>query len=266
MKSHLTHFVDSFHFTKQFFKTLLWDALSIGGVSLLFSVFFSYITAKGAELTGGQTSDQLQNMILNSPTNQVATFASELKTFIIIFIAGLLILLLVSSLFFVYTRKKIWGTLVEIKSVPFSRWFGLQVLVSVFAILYGLVVAIFRTGVTIVLNSAGQNAIAIITAIISVIFLLIFLFFSFAVGYGLQKKGKVFEGISLGLSELFGNMRLVCGVFLFGLVVLALITLFFYLGQSLTYVSSFTITVINITLFILYLSWLRWYFVKVIQK
>ncbi|MBI2572608.1 hypothetical protein HYV86_02000 [Candidatus Woesearchaeota archaeon] len=258
MKSNLTHFVDSFHFTKQFFETILFEGFGIGSIALAFYLFFVYTQTKAEFLFAGRTTEQLQQYLLNGPTEQVAAFASELQSFIVIFTVCLLILSILSYLLFSYTRKKIWQTLAH--DVKWSKWCGLSAAMFFFALVYTFVVAIIRSLVAVIFRSMGENAVSLSGTIVSVIFIILFLLLGFTVAYGLTIKKKVFEGISFGLSLLVKNKTRMSVLFCYAFLMLAVLSLFMYLAHNLVYLSQNTLLFINGFVFFIYLTWLRWYF------
>ncbi len=266
---YLADFVNSFHFTRQFCKTLLLDAISFGGIGLVFFLFFLYLQNTAESMFGGKTADQLQLFLLNGPTEQVANFTSELQFFLIIFIVGTVVLLIGGFLWLSYTRQQVWKTLMP-STTPslsrYSRWCGLTAMLSIFTLVYALLAAMLRTIISLLFTSLGENAVALSGTLASVVFILVLFFIGFAAAYGLQSKGKVFEGISFGLARLTANKSRTATVFGFGVLILAILSLFLYLLHNATYLSEATMVVVNAIIFVLYLSWLRWYYYGAVIK
>lgn len=270
MNKHFRTYLDSFKPKKELFYIFIVDVLFWGIIFGLFSLFGQIMQGKSWLLTKGKTPEQIQQLLLTMQPEEMQAFFLQMKSFMVFFIIGLMVLGAITLLLFSLSRGLIWNKLVERKltSKSYWKWNGLNLALIMPLLVYLLVFAIVKIlfNLFIVLAITNQTFLSLASDFINIIFLLGWLVFGFLVGYSFVKEYKVWKS----LGEAFGLIKLkwknIWRMFLLALGTAMVLGLALGLaGKGLIYQKELLVG-LNAVVFLLFLAWMRVYAVKIMKE
>ncbi|MDP3639876.1 MAG: hypothetical protein Q8R53_01600 [Nanoarchaeota archaeon] len=254
-------------------KMFLIDTAAFALLFALFSAFSTYLREKAAPLAAAQTALATQD------SQALLPFLTDIKQFLLVFIIGGILLLLITLALVSFSRAAIWSTLVKKhfpKKLPW-RWVGLSLALVIPALLLGaflllvklLGARLFRGLLS--LNAswyvANQQAVSIIESFLNsglnFLLLLLFLAFLFSAALAFVQKERAWASIGETVSLLKKNFRQLPAFLLFSLGTALLVSLPSRLFSSAPYLYPTAWNVIMAAVSLLYLSWLRLYFLEI---
>ena len=280
LKESWKNYLSSF---KQRSRLIYLFLIDTGAFSIIFLVFYwfsNYLQTKSQDILQGRTAEEVQKLLSTSADpQQVLPFLVNIRSFLLISLV-LLVLIIVGALFlFSYSRAMIWNRLQHKKVTKFWRWNLLNLSLIFPLIVFGIVYLIVKLISTIFINlpfklaplfttqypqfvdnltSIFNNAVGFY-AVLLMSLIIFLIYYSFAQSY------KVWDSIGNGFSLFKKNLKplLVLGLFaaLTGLI-LTVITIplrkMFLYSPVISAISSLIIAS-------LYFAWLRIYLLKTIH-
>ncbi|MBI1968927.1 hypothetical protein HYS49_03375, partial [Candidatus Woesearchaeota archaeon] len=265
-------YLDSFSNLPLVGKTFLIDAAAFALLFALFSAFSAYLQKKSSSLAGAQ-----QAMLSQNP-EALLPYLMDIKQFLLVFIVGGILLLLVTLALVSFSRAYIWSTLIKKhlqKKMPW-RWIGLSLALIIPSLLLGafllllelLGARLFQSLLS--LNAswyvASQQAVSIIGSFLNsglnFLLLLIFLAFLFSAALTFVQKERAWASIGEAFSLLKKNIRQLPVFLLFALGTALLLSLLSRLFSSAQYLYPTAWMIATAAVSLLYLSWLRLYFLE----
>ncbi len=265
-------YLDSFSNLPLVGKTFLIDAAAFALLFALFSAFSAYLQKKSSSLAGAQ-----QAMLSQNP-EALLPYLMDIKQFLLVFIVGGILLLLVTLALVSFSRAYIWSTLIKKhlqKKMPW-RWIGLSLALIIPSLLLGafllllelLGARLFQSLLS--LNAswyvASQQAVSIIGSFLNsglnFLLLLIFLAFLFSAALAFVQKERAWASIGEAFSLLKKNIRQLPVFLLFALGTALLLSLLSRLFSSAQYLYPTAWMIATAAVSLLYLSWLRLYFLE----
>lgn len=264
----LTQFIQSFK-DKKILPIFLVDIVFFGVISALFYYFGEKIKEKSAAFTGFTSAEQLQQAILSSP-EQAEILLTTMKSFILTFLIGLIILLALLVLGFALSRAWIWNYLLgkKLHRKNYWRW-NLLVLTLIIPLVLYLFASLVVRGILSYLFSFLNNVtvLQLLNNLIVFVLILFFFVFVFIVYYLFTSQYRVWQSIG----DTFNFIKIKWGklwkFFLFvlatGLVVNVILV---FIPKLITYffIHPTTFSLLNTGIFLLFLAWMRVYLVKTI--
>jgi len=170
---------------------------------------------------------------------EISMMTGNLKSFVILFIAGAVILFFVGLFSLALSRTLIWNYLLK-KRFSFKRYLKMALLIIVLFV--GIIIVLLVSSVVMLLN---RTAFSILFSL-----LMLFLFyFVFNAKINFTKTGKIFDSIGNAFKNIDRNVYLLC---LIPFIVVMLITF----ATSFMFAQVLNI-IISMILIILFSSWMR---------
>lgn len=272
-------YIRSFKLTNDFWMTLTVDFIFFGIMMMVFSWFSDYVQGKSILLMQGKTPEQLQELFLSSPAD-AAPYLNDLTTFLITFLVILAILLLLTFFGFSLIQAMIWNHLLgkRLSSKNYWRWNALHVTLLFPLLIYGLLFFILKliTGgifnFLLTLNetfyfqhvSLVLSTLKFLNAGTGFILAVPFLLFLFLVYVNFVKEYRVWFSIGEGLRLSKVHRKKIVMIAFFSLVSMIGLTMVLLPFQSLVR-TSFLLTGIDLLFLLAFVSWLRIYFLKMVN-
>lgn len=280
MNKHLQHYLDSFKVKKVFWATFIIDLIFFGAVGLAFSKFGQYLQNRSLELMAGRTPQQLQQLIATAP-EQALPFLEGLKSFLLISVSSIMLLVLLTFLLISLEQAFIWNMLHQKKltSKTYWRWNLLHLSLIIPILIYGLGAGIVKLVTSAIFRFIGnlsptlylQNA-ALIEAIILIlnnavkfILVLFALLLLFLIYSTFTEKYKVWNSIGEGLSKLKPQWPQWWRMILLMAATAVIVTLIVIPLQKALFLYPFAESVINFMVSFLFLNWMRLYVVAALK-
>ena len=256
-------FLHSFLEWKVILTTLSIDVVSTALITALFWGYGSILGAKAYALSGGQSVEQLKNSLLTGTLENSQIFLAKIKLFTILFIGGAIAIIIITVLVYSLSRAILWYHLMDLSFQHYWKWNGMAILLGFMLLPYTLLVFLFRYLVNSLIPIRSQLLFSIVDGISISIFIYLFLILTFAITLSFVEKYRVWEAIGHGFYLLKKNRSKLWKTFLFALLIGLLINIKVSLLQT-QIPSPLIFAIVRIGLFLLFLSWLRIYFVKTI--
>jgi hypothetical protein len=212
--------------------------------------YFTYVQTKSYNLFGGQTPEQVQQLLLTGTVEQVQALASTLQWFAVLLVAGTVLLITAIIFGYSYSRSLIWYDLLKIKG-KYWRWNLLTLLLLLLLILYGILMWLIR----LITQAITQNV--YVDGIVSTILFLFMFIFLFSLFRNFAQSYKVWESVGKAF-EIFSKKKLwVKFLHIAGISVL-LTLIFIPLNRYLYFHPRFEF-IVPFLVFLLFLAWMRVY-------
>ncbi|PIZ50790.1 hypothetical protein COY27_05735 [Candidatus Woesearchaeota archaeon CG_4_10_14_0_2_um_filter_33_13] len=281
MNKHLKNYLDSFKVKKQFWQIFLIDFIFFSVIGIVYYTFSNYLQNRSFQVLGGKTSAELQNLLTTSTPEKLLPFLTELKSFLFFSLVMILIIVILSFLYFSYTRALIWNHLEnkKLNKKTYWRW-NLLNLSLIFPLLSYIIVATIITFITswlfskvitisptfyVTYQSIMEGVTILLNGIVSfflVLFFLIILFFTYK---SFTQKYRIWESIGHSFQMIKQNWSKLWKFLLQAIGTALLLTLIMWPLRTL-YASNFFFSVtINMIISLLYLAWFRIYLLKTIE-
>ncbi|HLD00526.1 MAG TPA: hypothetical protein VJC39_02175 [Candidatus Nanoarchaeia archaeon] len=247
------NYLSSFQF-KPLIRPLLMDSFFVVLCYLIFSWFGNYLKSKAEQLDLSLAAQKLEELLTSSP-DQAQLLAGQLQSFVLTVLLGFGVILLFLFLFYSYTRKVIWSKNYSI--TKYWKWNAANLVLLLLLVPY--LAAYFV--VKIILYALFKNLISggiliFVNGVIDGIFLLFFLIFLFLLYYSFQHKYMVWNSVG----QAFQHFKKLNGLSLL-LILITFIALNLLLGLFnywLQYQPAIAV-ILNVGLFLVFISWLRNY-------
>lgn len=280
MNKHLKDYLRSFRFNKTYWKTFLIDFIIINIILALFFCFNAYNQNKSLALTKGRTTEQLKQILVNNP-DQLAIYLTQLKSFLLMFFAGLILLVILSLALYSLSNALIWNYLTKKKTTwkNIGRWSILNLAIIIPLLLYGisyLVLNLFLGYLVYsLLTLSPQFYSAHLTALelfrqllfgsFSLFFAVLALTFIFLIYYSFTQKYKVWSSIGEAFGTIKNQWPKIWRLLFFALLTGIILTIVAYPLKSIISNQPLAITMFQIIISILFIAWLRLYLLRTVH-
>lgn len=260
MNSSLQHYFDSLTPQKSHWFSFLIDGGMII-ILLLLGIAFTTILNAQAVALGATSTEQLQQLLLSQP-EQAQDIVLQLRSYVLFFLIGGLLFLLVTLALSSLSQALIWNILTrrKLSLKSYGKWnlFHLALLIPLLFIL--LLYLIIRIGINTLLPLivTNQNVYAIGSQFITALFGVFFLLWYFSSCYSFTATNNVWESLGKSFSLMKDQFFSLFTFSLLTIILLALLLLpfqnyFFLYPQRGLYVQG--------AVFLLFLAWMRVYLV-----
>lgn len=258
----------SYTFPKEFWKTVIIDAVTVLILCSLFLGYAAVLEQKAAAISAGRSVEQLKLELLAADEGFNKQFLSNVRWFAAVFFAGSVVVVLLALIIFSYSRQILWRELCEKrKSWKLNwRWNGMILVMALFVLLYGLLILTLRLIINAFITVENETIYFLVMQGLNVLMLLGALIFLFTASYSFLQKGKVWEAVGNTFDLLRTRWSTVWKVFVLSIITgIILSALAFYIDQSLFLQPLWLRAVINGTIFLLFISWMRLYVVNTLR-
>jgi hypothetical protein len=252
---------------KRFLRSVLTDFATIMILLLLISLFGFIVQSQANTFGGIQNVDQLQQYLASSPEN-ADLLVSNVQTLVFTLFGGGFFVLLLSLLFYSFTRGYLWNKFKNhtLRRKTYWKWNALTLLLLLLFAVYLIPFLIVKMLLGLLLSFiSGPVTLAIINEIISLSLLLIFVIFMFAVHYVFAHTYKVWHGIGEGLTLLKKKWSHLWRSYLFAVFLIAIIVIVLTFVSRL-FVQPYGYIILASLVFLFYLSWLRLFFLRIFEN
>jgi hypothetical protein len=255
--------IESFKLNEKFKLTTLIEAVFFTIIFSLGSFFSWMLNSKIKEFSNGQTPEQLRLLLASMEPDQMNVFMTQIQSYLMFFLVGAIIILVLTLILYSLSRSLIWNKLVHNKFTfnKWKKWILLSVALLIPLIMFLIVYAVVKIVLNVILVSliSDNTVLIIFNLIINYGLFLFLLIFIFLVFYSFAKNNKVWSSIG----NAFGLIKIkLWKYYLFVLIVSLLINVIAYLYSLIT---SWGTGVVNLLLVVIFLSWARMYLVKVLK-
>lgn len=277
MKNRWNSYLHSFLVRKPFWSTVLIDLVFLTVLILIVTAFGAYLTSQSAQLSGGQTTAQLESMLSTDPEGLLA-FLQDLKWLLITALAGIVALALFTLFGYSFCQAWIWnlfnGTKLQKKN--YWRWNALHlaVLLLLLGFLIGYLIVKLITGFIFYklftisklfyLNhqTVMNYLMTGLNSLVSFFLILLFVITIFFFYHHFVKSYRVWSSIGAGFKVWRQHWKKILWVIVLALVTGAVPTFISLLLGQLLLLHPFILLAVQITISVLYLAWVRWYVIR----
>ncbi len=274
MNQYFRQYFDSFKLRKEFWTVALIDVIFFGSIGLLFSQFGRYLQNASSTLMAGRTPEEIQQLLAAAP-EQALPFLDQLKSFLLVSLGLIIVLVVLAFLLFSLEQAWIWNYLrtKKLTTKTYWRWNLLHLGLLIPLLIYGLgagilkllTSALFRVlaniSPTLYFNHAAviDSIVLILNNAVSFLLILFFLLVLSLIYYEFTEKYRVFASIqdAFGLIKAHWSSwwRMILLMVLTAVVLTALLIpvrnwLFIYPMWS---------AIVNLVISFLFLGWMRIY-------
>ena len=268
MNSPINSFFNSFNISKPYWVSLLIEGISFCFIAFLLTIYTALVQARTMAITGGQSIEQVKASLLQATPEAAQLFLTNIKIWVVLMLGGSLLVFLFSLFLLSYAQSAVWHTLLTQKfnwKKLYLRWSGLTIVLLIALLLYLLIYAFIRLLTNPLAALAGDPGYVIITNIITGIFMYAFILFIFLTYYSFTQKQKVWESIGHAFAIIKSKFSSISIMFLFILLTgVILSTILYYLQQKMYWSPALSLG-INLIVFILFYTWMRFYLVQVVH-
>lgn len=269
MKKQITLFRKSFIPNKKHLTSFFTDAITIGLLFMLLFSFSNVLEGKAMGLLQGQDSvEDLQAYFLTAPAEELESYASEIKGFVIVFIISLILILALSLIIYSLSRSLLWHHLLK-KKFTFKEfwkwnWLNLFILLAVFiySLIFTIIKAIIMVLVTVFNVPHLTLSVDYILSFFALIFFLILLFLTYK---NFVKEYKLFKSIKLAFNDLGKKWSSLWPTLLGSFIIAALITFLMYVVGLQLQLYPIPLMIVNFVVTFLFLSWFRVYLLDCVE-
>jgi hypothetical protein len=266
MNKHIRNYLRSFKVNKAFLYTLIIDVVAILLILGIVLAFGKVLGDKAFALSDGKTAEQLKVELLSGTEEQALEFLAKAKSFVFVFFAGTVLTFLLLMMAFSFSRAFLWNKIKRSKLTRknFWRWNGISLIILFLAGAYFLIFAIFRIAFNVIFPLVGNTIYFVFAKAVTLFFQLTFLLFVFLVFYSFVHKYKAWESVSDAFNLIKVHWNRIWRMFLLSLLTILLISLVLYpLGKAFFYRQNL-MTIINVVVLVLFMSWQRIYMLKIV--
>ncbi len=263
----IKQFIRSFKVEDSFWYTLIVDIAFFAVIAFLFQSFGRFVQQKLSQL-GGMDPTEIQNIIMSMNPDQIQGYVNQLKWFVFAFIAGWVVIMLVTVLVSSLSRTIIWNRILDRKFSlkRYWRWNLYILLFAAMLILYFAAFLAVKLGLTFLI-SYFNNAylVQLFSQLVNLLGFAILLVFLLLANYSFARKYKVFASLADTFATIRKRWSQLWKAFVFSYLVLVVMGLLIALAQFYLFQSSRNGAFFSIGLLLLYISWLRLYLFKAVH-
>ncbi len=256
-------YLHSFQPKREIFYSFLLDVLAIALIMLLLIGYGRGLQSRSEAMIDGKTIEEVKAQLLlgNEAYNQ--QFLAQVQTIALIFFLGGLLFLLASLFILSLSSKLEWNFLLK-KQTKYWRWNGLTPIICLFAIF----VALFYAGFNLLIGTffpSESTLYLLFVRFIGVLLMLLFISYAFLANYAFNHSYQVWTALGEGFSLIRKQWASLWKAFLLSLGTFILLSLFIYLLGIIFSLSSTISTILGASLSLLFLSWMRYYYIRVLS-
>lgn len=280
MNKHIQNFMDSFSDKKDFLYFSLADLVTFSLIFVVFSWFTAYIQQKSVEVMQGKTLEELQQALSSSNPEQVLPLLSDIRSFLIGAVIGVVLLAVLSVFLFSLSRAVVWYHVnhKKVTRKTYWRWNLLNVSLFLPLLLFGLVFFIVKIAASMAVNlifalapiffsihsKFAENFRLIFSGAVSFYLTVSFIVIVFMIYNSFAHNYKVWESLGKGFSAYRKNWRKLAVMVFFATVIALAVSLAGIVVKRSIF-SPTTLIIFNLALGAVFLAWLRIYLLKTIS-
>jgi len=267
-KKFFSNYLNSFKGIKKLYlKILLIDFLAI--------LFFVGLTLAANFLMLGMISDlnidsaEDINLLLSTYSGEeLEQFSIMLYKFAAISLFVMSVALIASLLVFAYSRKLIWKELNKKEHHKYWRWAILSISILIIGFLFLIISALIASLVQQIFSLFNWIQIgAFASSLILLLLTMLIMNVAFAIKHEFAHVGKVWEAIGKGFALIKTKFKKVLPIIFWQFLTLivanlVIVSIFRYLLK----VNSTVIAIVQLIIFLLFISWARIYFYKTVKE
>lgn len=261
MKNYLNSFKN-----KNILITIIPDTIIVILFYFLFTGFFGLIQTQIENISGGLPPEQIQQLLLAGTTEQAQQLLTQMQTLVYSFIIVGVLFLAITLLTFSFSRAWIWNKILKhrLSKKNFWKWVGLHIALLIPIIFY-IIIIVFLRAITAAIFGFSQQGLYIAQGILSILLVTIFLIYLFLVYKSFTEKYKVWESIGHGFHLIKVNFKKLSKTFSFTILTLIVLNFLLLLINKLFFVQFQLITVLQVIIFLFFVSWMRLYILKAVD-
>ncbi|HIJ11080.1 TPA: hypothetical protein HA278_03405 [Candidatus Woesearchaeota archaeon] len=259
--------VESFIPDRKWVRSLLSDIGAIGGIAFIFITLGVIIQTKLDTVLQGTPVQDVMALLESGQPQVVQALAENLQSYIIFIIVAISLTCLLTLAIYGMSRQYLWGYLTRtpFKAKQSWKWMILSIVLVALFFFYAIPAFLTRTILTF-LTSTFQNEslVAGVSATLGSWFVFIYLLFIFVVFHEFAKKQRIFATL-MNVYKTFSQRKREFGKLIFVLLgaIVAVGFISFVVTKFIFHPTY--LMIYHTAIFLLFLSWLRLYTVKVLE-
>lgn len=269
MNKHIKNYLDSFRLKKEYWNTLLVDAVFFGIISFVFVFLGGLLKQKAYMISQGKTAEELKQMLLSMDPTLAQAFLDNLKEFVITFILGSIVVLVGGVLLYSLSRKLIWDYLLGKKfdKKRYWKWNLINIVLIIPLAIYFFAFGLVKLVLGHMISLLGNQAILDVSYnLINLFFMFSLLVFVFLVYYSFAKEYKVWESIGGAFYLIKSKWKRIRLMFLLVLFTSVVLSLILWPVGVLIADKEFVVAGIGIIVSLLFCAWVRIYVYRTIRE
>ncbi len=232
------------------------DAIAILAIIFILFLFNTILQTTIGPLAQFTDQQQIQNALLAGSSEEVQQLIDSLKSFFVVFFAGLLISLVLIVLIFSVSRAYLWSRLQGKRFILKKswKWAGLLAIMLLFLLLYLVAFGIIKMTLGRLLLSLPSPG--LFQQLLTIILLLPFLLYAFYLSHSFSRTAKVWHSVGDAFALMKEQWSGLWKLYFLTAVFLIIIGLLVSLVMS-AYPFSIVPVIVNIVLALLIVSWVR---------
>ena len=262
-------FQHSFSFGRKYRYAVAIDTFILLVLFFSFTLFGNWAQSESWTVSGGMSQEQIQQLLLSTP-DKIEPFITQMLDFLIYFLGGLLLLIVVSLFLFSLSRALVWNKMLGKKFTVhhYWRWNVLHLVLILPLLLYGFSYLLFKLLFNFLVSAIthNQQAFEVAGRIVDAFFLLFLLLFVGILYYYFTEKYRIFESFKLAFIFLKQKIKITGILLSFSFCTLLFLSI---IGFSLKILFPLQLAFLNVAqavLLLLFLSWFRLYLVKTLHE
>lgn len=248
--------------------SFLVDLVAILIILGLFTMLALTLNAKAYKLSNGQDIESFKAELLEGDLERNQEFYVNVQSFVITFFLGGLLTLILTFLIFSYSRSVLWNYLTKNKFNFKIRWRWnllnlLLLLIFVGYLIIHLLIILLTSLITLMIHPVVYT---LLLGIINFVLFTFWILIIFLIYHSFAKKEKVGQAIMEGFHLLKEQWKPLRKVYLFALLTVFILNLLLYLLTITILPYSILTTLLNLLIFIIFVSWMRVYTLNTIKK
>lgn len=272
------NYLASFKLKKNFIHIFLTDVVAFSLIFVLFFWFSKYLQNKSTQLMQGRTAEEVQKLLVSSNPEQILPFLLEVRSFLLIALLFLIVLIAASLFIFSYSRAMIWHNLLKRKLNKHWRWnllnISLIVPLAIFGFAYLIVKLItalfvslifkFIPGFSVSYPQFVQGVYSVVNNIVSFYLILLMVVLIFLIYQQFTFRYRIWDSIGESFKLLKKKLKPILKlVFLAMLTALVLTLVLLPLKKFIIHLPM-VYGLVNLVIAAIYFAWLRLYVLRVV--
>jgi len=275
MNKNLQLYFDSFKLGKLFAYTFLIDLVSLSLIIFVFTWFSTYVQERSLEVMQGRTVTEIQQMVATLNPEQLAPFVTMLKSFLIISVTGLLLLIIGSVMLFSFSQASIWNFLLgkKVTSKNYWRWNALNLSLLMPLFLFLMILLLVRVSLSLLLDLPAklapyfylthttimENIRLIVDGAGIFLVIVLFIVIAFLIYFQFVKSYRIWDSLGAGFSRFKKQWKKILFLAFLATVSALIITVILLPIKQALIFYPFLSTLLNVVLASFFLAWLRYY-------
>ncbi len=254
---------------KNYWLTLIADTIYFLFCFFSLTIFFQILRKKSLVFTQGRTPQQIQELLLSGELGPVETYLSAVKTYALTMSLGFIVLAVSLLLLYSLTKSLIWNYLLgsKLNKKTYWRWNWLNIFLFLALLIYLIpgALLVFITEIIVSALTFNATVLEVVKSLITFFLIILFLTFIFLCYYSFTKKYRVFESVGQAFHLCKVHWKKLLKMLLLTLLTgAALSSIIILLSKVFLYIQPW-LTVINFIISLMFLAWMRIYFLEIIK-